>query len=142
MTADEREFMQAFEDCTLPIERFHHRDHLHMAWLYLERYAFGEALDRFSAALRGFAASIGKTGLYHATITHAYLLLLQERIARCGRGDDWEAFAADHEDLLAWKPSILQQHYSEALLQSDLARRVFVFPDRSGRAAVEEAQTP
>jgi len=133
MTADEQAFMGAFEDCSLPIERFHHRDHLHMAWLYLQAYPFGEALDRFSAALRRFAASLGKAGLYHATITHAYLLLLQERIERTGGDGAWEVFAAHHADLLAWKPSILQRHYSDELLQSDLARRVFVFPDRSGR---------
>ncbi|MDE3156762.1 MAG: hypothetical protein KGN76_16795 [Acidobacteriota bacterium] len=130
MTPDEQAFMRAFEDCTLPIERFHHRDHLHMAWLYLQAYPFGEALDRFVGALRAYAASLGKAGLYHATITYAYLLLLQERIERSGRDDAWEMFAAGNADLFEWKPSILQRYYSEERLKSDLARQVFLFPDR------------
>src|SRR5262249_24114314 len=47
----------------------------------------------------------GKPGLYHETITWAFVLLVQER--RAPRGDeDWAAFAARNADLLAWKPSI------------------------------------
>ena len=38
------------------------------------------AIQRFGDSLRRFAAAYGKQGLYHETITWAYLLLLNERI--------------------------------------------------------------
>jgi hypothetical protein len=49
---------------------------------------------------------------------------------RGGREPRWDAFAASNPDLLTWRPSVLSGYYTEETLQSDLARRVFLFPDR------------
>ena len=32
------EFVDSFEDCTLPSTAFHHRDHVRLAWIYLRRH--------------------------------------------------------------------------------------------------------
>jgi hypothetical protein len=42
----------------------------------------------------------------------------------------WEEFSEHNPDLLVWKGGILERYYSQATLESDLARRVFVFPDQ------------
>jgi hypothetical protein len=127
---NDRAFLAAFEDGSLPEDRFHHRDHVHAAWLLLHDMPPAAALDRFSSALRRFAAVKGKTGLYHETITWAYLLLINERMERGGRSRDWEEFAAENPDLLTWRPSVLDAYYRPETLASNLARRVFVLPDR------------
>ena len=41
-----------------------------------------EGIRRFSEGLERFAAASGKPGLYHETITWAFLLLIGERLAR------------------------------------------------------------
>ena len=93
-----------------------------------------EALGRFCGGLRRFAESQGAPGLYHETITVAYLLLINERLS--GHDDlDWDAFAAGNQDLLAWKPSLLDRLYTPETLASDRARRVFLMPDRARAAA-------
>lgn len=125
------DLIRRFEDGTLPPAEFHHRDHVRLAWLYLEDEPPLAALTRFTAGLRRFAARIGKPDLYHETITWAYLLLIQERRARAEPGETWEEFAARNPDLLTWKPSVLESYYREETLASDLARRVFVLPDRT-----------
>jgi hypothetical protein len=127
---NDRDFLAAFEDGTLPEECFHHRDHVRVAWLLLREGSPAAALDRFSTALRRFAAAKGKPGLYHETVTWAYLLLINERMERCGRGLDWERFAASNPDLMTWRPSVLDGYYTPETLGSDLARRVFLLPDR------------
>ena len=66
--------------------------------------------------------------LYHETITWAFLLLIAERLA-ANPCQHWEPFAAANQDLLVWKPSILERYYSKELLASDLARRTFLMPD-------------
>ena len=43
----------------------------------------------------------------------------------------WEAFIAENEDLLRWKPSVIDSYYPAEVLQSELARRVFVLPTRA-----------
>jgi hypothetical protein len=124
------DFLRSFEDGTLPSAAFHHRDHVRLAWLYLRRLPAPAALGRFTEGLKRFAAAKGKPGLYHETITWAYLLLIHERMARAA-ADTWEEFARRNEDLLLWNPSILDRYYHQETLGSELARRVFVMPDSS-----------
>ena len=82
------QLIKQFEDGTTPAATFHHADHVRLAFEYLYRYPALEALEKFSAALRRFAAAQGKPQLYHETITWAYLLLIRERMARAGRVPD------------------------------------------------------
>jgi len=89
---------------------------------------------KFSGALQQFARHHGKPNLYHQTITWTYLLLMHERIARAGEPQNWEEFSNSNPDLLTWKNGILKKYYAEETLQSDLARRVFIFPDNFPRS--------
>ncbi|MFY9826064.1 MAG: hypothetical protein WAM82_32150 [Thermoanaerobaculia bacterium] len=134
-TLTDDEFIARFEDCTLPNSAFHHRDHVRLAWIYLQRHPALEALARFAEGLRRFATANGHPGLYHETITWAFLLLIRERMERSAAGGAWNEFAAAHPELLSWKPSILDRYYRPGTLGSDLARRVFVMPDR-GEAVI------
>jgi hypothetical protein len=127
---DDDSLLSGFEDASLPDDMFHHQQHVRVAWLYVKRYGVAEAIPRFSAALKRFAAAKGAPKLYHETITWAYLLLINERMAR-EPVETWTAFAEAHTDLLSWKPSVLDHYYSQELLWSELARTVFVMPDRA-----------
>jgi hypothetical protein len=124
------EFVRDFEACTLPESCFRHRDHIRLAWLYLRERPLAEALVRFSDGLKRYAAALGKAGLYHETITVAYLALVNERMARLGRAGDWAEFASANPDLFS-HPAALRPYYRDATLRSDLARAVFVLPDRA-----------
>jgi hypothetical protein len=109
---------------------FHHTDHVRVAFAYVSRFPFLEAVERFSAALKRFAVSRGKPNLYHETITWAYLFLIRERIVRSGRRPSWEEFEERNPDLLIWKGGVLGSLYRPETLESELARRIFVLPDR------------
>ena len=130
MHLSDDEFIARFEDASLPAESFHHRDHVHMAFLYLCRYPGLEAIQRFSSALTRFAAAKGKPALYNETVTLAFLFLIRERMARGGYQQTWEEFAAHNEDLLNRKNNILSQYYRQETLASDLAKATFLLPDR------------
>jgi hypothetical protein len=124
------EWMEAFESCTLPNDSFHHRDHVKMAFLYLQKYKPLEALGYFSSALIRFATAHGKPNLYNETITWAFLLLIRERIARTNPAETWSEFSATNTDLLRWDNNILLKYYRPETLTSELAKRVFLFPDK------------
>lgn len=126
----DQELIVQFENAAISPDSFHHADHVHTAFAYLRQYSVLEALEKFPAALQRFAKHHGKPNLYHQTITWAYLLLIHERIARTGKPQTWDDFARANPDLLAWKNGILTKYYSEGTLQSDLAKRLFIFPDR------------
>jgi hypothetical protein len=124
------EWIEAFESGTLPNDSFHHRDHVKMAFLYLQKYQPLEALGHFSSALTRFATAHGKPNLYNETITWAFLLLIRERIARTNSPQTWSEFSATNTDLLRWDDNILLKYYRPETLTSDLAKRVFLFPDK------------
>src|SRR4030095_2409476 len=109
--------LQGFLDATLPADQFHHRQHLQVAWLFVRKHGMRGALGEFTAAIKRFPDAKAATGLYHETITWAFLLLIAERQAR-NPVENWPAFEAANPDLLAWKPSILERYYSKELLRS------------------------
>jgi len=119
------EFLSAFEATTLPLADFNHRAHLRAGYLYLTRHGLGPAIDRFGRSLRAFAAANGKQGLYHETITVAFLALINERITKSGAAD-WEAFADANADLM--QRNCLAQFYAPEELASAEARKVFLLP--------------
>ena len=123
-----------FEAGDAPPGGFHHREHVRVAWRYLCREPLGQALVRFRTSLRRFAEKQGAPGLYHETITTAYVLLIAKRVQTSGGGGCWESFVAANPDLFAWGPSILDRYYTPTTLASDVARATFVAPDR-GEAA-------
>jgi hypothetical protein len=123
------ELIGCFENDALPQDSFHHADHVRLAFAYLCKFPVLQALEKFATALKRFAAARGKTQLYNETITCAYFFLIRERMARC-EGADWEEFACLNADLLIRKDGILSRYYREATLKSDLARAVFLFPDK------------
>ena len=126
----DEELLAGFENGSL--QQFHHADHIHVAWLYLWRYPTAEALWRFTESLKRFAAAKGAPGLYHETITWAYLFLINERRLRTPELRDWPAFAEAHRDLLQWKPGLLDRYYEAETLGTALAKESFLMPNRCG----------
>jgi hypothetical protein len=132
MTGDE--LIDQFENGATPEDSFHHADHVRLAFEYLCRYPALEALGKFAAALKRFAATHGKPDLYHETITWAYLFLIRERMLRNDPPPTWEQFAAANPDLLAWergKGGVLAEYYQMGTLASAAARAAFILPDKA-----------
>jgi hypothetical protein len=155
------DLIAAFESRTLKPEAFPHREHVRVAWILLQQHPLPEAAARFCSGLRALASSAGKPERYHETVTWAYLLLINDRIARLdgsragadasatatanvaadagggvGAGDEragdgaWMKFAEANADLLSNGRGLLEDWYRPETLDSPLARRTFVWPDR------------
>lgn len=130
---NDNELVEKFENCTLSGADFNHRNHVRLAWTYLQRFKHLEALARFSENLKKFAASLDKANLYHETITYAFFFLIRERISQNENSplETWEDFAATNPDILIWQNGILTEYYRTETLASDFARKVFILPDKT-----------
>jgi hypothetical protein len=120
------ELLAGFQAGTLT--EFPHREHVRVGWLYLRRDTPLRAIERFSADLRRFALAKGRPGLYHETLTVAFLFLIHERMA--GGCEDFDGFQERNPDLFRWNPSALDRYYRKETLASERARRKFLLPDR------------
>ncbi len=122
----EHEFLRALENCTLPECEFGHHAHVRAGYLYLRNSNFAEALTRMGRSIRAYAAHLGKPDRYHETITVAFLALIQQCIVERGDAGGWASFAANNPQLL--DAGLLSRFYERELLESNLARRVFLLP--------------
>jgi hypothetical protein len=123
------ELYAAFESGRLPKERFHHREHIRVAFLYLSRYPdLAEAALRFRSALRRFAEAHGVVRLLHETVTWAYLVLIQEKM-HGHRFETSEEFLASCPELLDHRGGLLARYYDVGMITaSQSARHLFVLP--------------
>jgi hypothetical protein len=119
------QFASAFERCEISNAGFHHRDHIRLAWIYVQRYGAQEAGDRIVVAIRKFAAHHGKPEKYHETMTLAWMRLVAHAAPSAGAAFD--EFAQRCPGLL--EKSALAEFYSDGLLNSAIARATFVEPD-------------
>ena len=124
MTDDE--FLSAFESgATVPAD-FDHVAHLRTAFALLGRRPFLEACIAMRDGLRAIAARAGKPGLYHETITVAFMSIVLERLA-ARPGVSWADFIAANPDLM--DRALLARHYRRDTLESARARARFVLAD-------------
>lgn len=117
-----------FENGRIDATSFDHAAHVFVAWKMLQETTAIETIRRYSAALRRITTAFNIEGKYHETITWFFLLKIAERCHGNTKAD-WHTFKAANPDLFEWNPSIVQKYYSDALLSSETARRMFVLPD-------------
>lgn len=118
----------AFEAGSFDPSTFDHAAHVRVAWCYLQQCELGEAIRRFTRAVRALTVRLGVPGKYHETITWFFIIAIAERCAQQPYAD-WDAFRRRNPDLFSG--AVIRRYYSEERLQSTLARRQFLLPDLS-----------
>ena len=116
------EFLDAFANGTLKPTEFRHADHLRLAWLEVQRGMPG-AIDRVRDGIRAFAAQHGFHGLYHETITQAWVRLIATH-----HESSFQVFFAVNEPRL--HRDLLYRYWSPEVLDSAAARERWIPPDR------------
>jgi hypothetical protein len=117
------EFLEAFHSCRLRTSEFRHADHLRLAWLHLAREPFDTALVRVRRGIRTFAKHYNLSGLYHETITTAWMHLLATH-----EESSFEEFLTVNESFL--NSNLLHRFWTPELLASQEAKSRWVPPDR------------
>ena len=128
---EDEQFLSEFEAQRWPLERWHHRDHVKLAYLYLVRYGPDEAMTRLRIGIKGHNAARGivdsPTGGYHETMTQAWLRLVHVVLCEYGPTENADAFYEAHPELSQVK--VLRLFYSRELFMSARAKVEFVEPD-------------
>lgn len=127
MTLSDPDFVSAVNACEL--ESLSHHDHIRLAWIILQNYPLVAAIDLLRRQFAAFAESKGKPMVFHETITWAFAALINERIERGLGGTSWMEFLTLNPDVARGK-TILHEYYHVATLDSEIARRTFVLPDK------------
>lgn len=127
VTANDLDFLQRFESCTLPADDWTHLAHIRVAWVVLMSEEGAVAFERIrEGILRYNTEVLHRRHKYHETVTVAFARIILDRL----RVDEpWQKFKQRINDILAADEPILLAYYSTERLISDEARAEFVQPD-------------
>lgn len=119
------EFLLAFEECTYPFSLWTHETHVRMAWIYLTRHDYHEAIAKIRRGIQRYAGANGGAHGYHETLTIAWARVITSRLGP----RTFEKFRAANPDLFAEPHDLLLRYYRRETLDALEARATFVEPD-------------
>jgi hypothetical protein len=128
-TASDDEFLGAVEATMWPGERFGHREHVRLGWLYLRRHGPEAGYGHLQRTIQRYAAALGAAGKYHETVTRAWSAHVYGALRQTPGLEPFESFVKAHPELLNGR--LLERHYRKETLDSEEARRGWVAPDVS-----------
>lgn len=105
---------------------FGHREHVELAWTYLQMYPPSRAAEAMVAAIRRLSHEHGAERKFHETITRAWLHCVAVHAQRWG-ATDFDTFLGRNPELL--DRTLLGHFYSPELIASDDARAAWSDPD-------------
>jgi hypothetical protein len=126
------DFINAFEECTLPKSEWTHAAHLLTGACYVHRHGREAALEKMRNCVRRYNESVGgkntATSGYHETITVMWIRLLAA--LRGGHPTlDRASFALLAVEQYSDSRDIFRQYYDFDLAASTQARREWVEPN-------------
>ncbi len=128
---DDEAFLNAFETGAWPLADWHHREHIKVAYLYLRRYGFDEAMDRLRDRIKAYNAAhdVPDAPLsgYHETMTGAWLRLVYFTLRDRGAKETADAFYEDNPQL--WERRVLRLFYSTERFLSPEAKAQYLEAD-------------
>jgi len=128
------ELIQQFEACTWPFDRWTHRAHVRVAYLYLRLHPFDEALGKMRAGVKAYNAANNvpeaPVSGYNETTTHAFVHL----VAAVMRAYDATHPVTDSKSFCEMHPQLMSKHllrffYSPQRRMDSRAKQEFVEPD-------------
>src|SRR5579863_8995727 len=119
--------LQAFEDCQLDPAKFHHDDHIRLAWLCVQRYGASEAETKLLNGLRRFAQMAGVPQKFKYATTIAWARLVAAAQTASPGTNNFSEWIESRPELL--ERNLLARYYSAGRLETEEARSGWVEPD-------------
>jgi hypothetical protein len=128
---DDEAFLREFEAAALPMDQWHHRDHIRVAYLYLSRYPLEEVIGKVRSGIKALNAALKVPEAldrgYHETMTLAWIHLVHCTLSEFGPAENADAFMDKHAQLLSKRALLF--FYSRDHIMSAEAKARFIEPD-------------
>jgi hypothetical protein len=113
-----------------PGGEFRHRQHIHLAFLAIQRHGAARAADVVARWITHIAAYERAPQKFNATVTRAWTELVAHHVTSGAPSAGFASFAESNPAL--FDKRLLARHYSARLLASPAARTGWVEPDLAG----------
>ncbi len=123
----DKSFLSAFENSTLDVSAFRHREHLRLAYVLLVLNDVKTAHFKVRVGLRRLLHENAVSSEYHETLTLAWMQAVKHFMFLTESASCFEHFIEQNEILL--DKEIMFTHYSRSLIADEKSRREFIPPD-------------
>ena len=121
------ELASALAEIVTPEGSFRHREHIHLAYLAVQRHGADRAAGVVSGWIRQLAAYQRAPQKFNVTVTRAWTEIVAHHLAAGPPAADFASFADRHPALLDKR--LLTRHYTARTLASPAARTGWAEPD-------------
>jgi hypothetical protein len=122
------EFSTAFKNATLNSKLFNHEAHPRLAWIYINRDGFDDAITHVCSQIINYATSLGAADKYNETVTVAAVKAVYHFYLK-SKSDNFRDFIEEFPRLKTNFKDLLAQHYGIDIFNSDVAKCSFLEPD-------------
>ncbi|HEY3762260.1 MAG TPA: hypothetical protein VGN23_10990 [Verrucomicrobiae bacterium] len=128
---DDEQFLAEFESCRVPLDQWHHKEHIKLAYLYLRKYLLDEAIDHVRTRIKAYNAAHKVPEAvdrgYHETMTQAWMRLVHLTLCEYGPAENADKFYEQHPQL--WQMKTLRLFYTRDRFMTLQAKQEFIEPD-------------
>jgi len=121
------ELASALAEIVPPGGSFRHREHIHLAYLAVQRHGADRAAGVVTGWIRHLAAYQRAPQKFNATVTRAWTEIVAHHMAVAPPGTDFASFADRYPALLDKR--LLTRHYTARTLASPASRTGWTEPD-------------
>lgn len=125
----DQELLAKLKDGTLPPADFTHEAHIRLVWILRNQESSESVYSEVSQIIKNYANAIGEGHIYHETLTYAAVMITLHFIAKT-KADEFYEFIEDNLDLMISFKELIEEHYSQELLQLPQAKTQILPPDR------------
>ncbi|CAL2084216.1 hypothetical protein [Tenacibaculum sp. 190524A05c] len=117
-----------FINCRINPEDFTHEAHLRLAWINIVKYGAEKGQINILNQLKNFVIHVGAKDKFHKTLTVASFNVINHFIQK-STSHSFTDFIEEFPLLKFDFKKFIYAHYSLELINSELARRKYVYPD-------------
>jgi hypothetical protein len=123
----DREFVAAFEACSLPPGDFHHAGHVRLTRIYVFQFGEAGARQKMLEGIAKLTIHAGAPKKFHSTATVAWVRLVAAAVAKNPATVSFEEWITGFPELT--DKGLLSLHYSQERFGSEEARVSWMQPD-------------
>lgn len=124
----DEQFLKAFSSCELDPSLFNHEAHIRLAWILITNSGLEKVREEVVNLISDYVTHLNQEDKFNLTLTIAATEIISNKV-QLSSTTDFQDFIEDFPELITDFKSIIHQHYSFDIFNSEVAKTQYLPPD-------------